>query len=120
MDQRVVYNLDLPEAGPEQINNIRQQHLVRNRQRAVEQREQRWEQRAAAVVQGQVGGGGRPGAIGPQDQGHAIAGAGNNHVVPWRQGDPPAAGIIKTISKFFSSKSTKKRLVLVSISIKEE
>ena len=57
MDQRVVYNLDLPEAGPEQINNIRQQRLVRNRQRAVEQREQRWEQRAAAVVQGQVGGG---------------------------------------------------------------
>jgi len=78
MDQRVVYNLQ--EAGPEQINNIqghlnniRQQrmvlerNLVRNRQRAV----------------------GRPGANGHQDQ--AIAGAGNNHVVPWRQGDQPEA-----------------------------
>ena len=46
------------------------------------------------VVQGRMAlaqGQGRPGANGPQDQ--AIAGAGNNHLVPWRQGDQPAAGM---------------------------
>ena len=60
---------------------------VLDRQRAVEQREQRWDGRLA-LAQGQ----GRPGANGPQDH-QAIAGAGNNHVVPWRQGDQPAAGM---------------------------
>ena len=93
MDQR--FAIQVPENGPEQINNIRQQRLVRNRHRAVEAQQRRLEHLNAAVAQGQVGGGGRPGVQGGlgQELADAIAGAGNNHVVPWRQGQQPAAGV---------------------------
>ena len=94
MDQR--FAIQVPENGPEQINNIRQQRLVRNRHRAVEAQQRRLEHLNAAVAQGQVGGGGRPGVQGGlgQELADAIAGAGNNHVVPWprQEGQQPAAG----------------------------
>ena len=117
MDEQ--FAIQVPQNGPEQINNIRQQRLVRNRHRAVEAQQRRLEHLNAAVAQGQVGGGGRPGVQGGlgqeladaiaragnnhvvpvqgglgQELADAIARAGNNHVVPWRQGQDqqPAAG----------------------------